>query len=490
MNNKIRTIIQIILVAAAGHFLAYQICHIPKQIELVAFLAIAFFYPIIRFPIVGVYAFFIISPFIPYVRRLYYLAHGRPGADPLIVVGDIIILLVFVGLFFEFKDRRIHDSSSRLFAIIIGCYIVYMVIRTFAFNINPISDNIGKLKYYAPAALLFFIGMLYAREDFHLKRICSLTIIIGFFAVLYGLKQLFLGYSSAEKLWFSSISFTTLFIKGIARPFSFFQSPASFADFLLLGIIGILMVNAWAVHKRSGLLLLFIPLFFYGILVTSVRSNWIGAAAAIICWFVIFELKKNSHRIAVIIVSVLLAFLYHFADDEISSHFGLEKNRALPTETLGKQEYIDLMVTSRAKAITNPFEEHSMLSRLALWKYMFELSRDPAMATLGRGVGALNADSLYITYLAEFGYPGFIFIIGLFCVFIIKGLRMVDAVRDDRTIVFIKGIVCMDLAFALMNLTGTHIHAFPGDAYFWFFNGVLIGKSSFFKTIKEEPVLL
>ena len=153
---------------------------------------------------------------------------------------------------------------------------------------------------------------------------------------------------------------------------------------------------------------------------------------------------------------------------------------------LGKQEYIDLMVTSRAKAITNPFEEHSMLSRLALWKYMLILSTQPDMALLGRGLGALNADSLYVTYLAEFGYPGLIFILGLFCVFIIKGIRMIDTLPAEGSVILIKGIVCMDLSLALMNITGTHIHAFPGDAYFWFFNGVLIGVSAHSKNMRGE----
>jgi cell division protein FtsW (lipid II flippase) len=246
------------------------------------------------------------------------------------------------------------------------------------------------------------------------------------------------------------------------------------------------MLHAWTAYKRTEMLLLLIPLFFYGILITSVRSNWIGAAAALICWFVIFGLKKNGQRIAVITVAVLCVFLYQFVDDQIHFHRGGERMPVSLTKDSDKQKYIDLMVTNRVSAITNPFEEHSMLSRLALWKYMFILSRDPEKALLGRGTGALNAESLYVTYLAEFGYPGFIFIIGLFCVFIIKGMRMIDTVQDKRTIVFVKGIVCMDLALALMNITGTHIHAFPGDAYFWLFNGVLIGKSSFFKTMTEE----
>jgi hypothetical protein len=32
----------------------------------------------------------------------------------------------------------------------------------------------------------------------------------------------------------------------------------------------------------------------------------------------------------------------------------------------------------------------------------------------------------------------------------------------------------MNIMFAIMNTTGSHIHAFPGDVYFWFWNGVLL----------------
>jgi hypothetical protein len=481
MGNKIRFILQLLAVAAAGHFLAYQICHVPKQIELVALLAIGLLYPIIRFPMIGIYAFFLISPCIPFIRRLYYLVHGRPGTDPLIVVGDIIILLVFAGLFFEFRQRRLSDATARLFASIVAFYIVYMVIRAFAINIIPVSESLGKLKYYAPTALLFFIGMLYAREEAQMKRIWVLTVVIGTVACLYGFKQLYIGYSGAERLWFSSINFTTLFIKGIARPFSIFQSPASFADYLLLGIIGVLSTLSLSSFKGKKILFFFVPLFFYGILITSVRSNWIGAGAVLICWFFVFRMKNNAQRVAVIAGAVVFFFLYQFVDDSMKSNIGLEGINTMMGGRLGKQEYIDLMVTSRAKAITNPFEEHSMLSRLALWKYMFILSINPEMALFGRGLGALNADSLYVTYLAEFGYPGLLFMICIFCVFIIMGLRMIDRHPNQPSMVLVKAIVCMDLSLALMNITGTHIHSFPGDAYFWFFNGALIGVSSSLK---------
>jgi hypothetical protein len=365
-----------------------------------------------------------------------------------------------------------------------------MVFRTFVFNISPLSESLGKLKYYAPTVMLFFVGIVYARDFGHLKRLWALTVGIGLVACLYGFKQLYIGYSGAERMWFSSINFTTLFIKGIARPFSICQAPAAFADYLLIGIVGVLLLLSWGTAKGKIFLALLLPMFFYGILITSVRSNWIGAVAVFFFWFIVLPMKNNRGRIVIVVAAVLLFLSYQLVDDTIKSNIGLEGANTLLGGKLGKQEYIDLMVTSRTKAITNPFEEHSMLSRLALWKYMFLLSTEPEMAVLGRGLGTLNADSLYVTYLAEFGYPGFIFIIGIFCAFIIRGMKALHTLSDPRSIIMAKGIICMDMSFALMNLTGTHIHAFPGDVYFWFWNGVLMSIQALDARLNQETSII
>jgi hypothetical protein len=155
---------------------------------------------------------------------------------------------------------------------------------------------------------------------------------------------------------------------------------------------------------------------------------------------------------------------------------GLEADSVLSaiTGTFNSQ-YTDLLVTQRVSALSNPFEEHSLLSRIALWRYIIALSVDPLMALLGRGVGVLNADSLYFTYLAEFGYPGIIFIIFLIVYFCYKATVLLNQSKDTRVISLARGIAVMNIVFAVINITGTHIHSFPGDVYFWFWNGVLIG---------------
>jgi O-antigen ligase len=490
MKNKVIVFLQIALIALAGHFIAYEMFHIPKQAEFTAIFGMCLFYPVIRVPLVGVYAIFALSPFIPFVRRLYYLVYGRPGNDPLIVLGDLIVIMVFIALLFEFRRGLSDDKTVKRFIAFVGFYFVYMIVRAFAFNIAPLGDSLLKLKYYAPVVLMFFMGIYFGQEFKHLKRIWLITVIIGIIGGLYGIKQLFIGYSAAEKLWFSTTYFSTLFIQGVARPFSFYQSPAAFADALVLSIIGVVLFLSWGKFKGNIFLTLLIPLFFYGILITSVRSNWIGALSIFFIWFIVLQMRKPGQRIA-IIAAVFIGFVaYQLVDDTVKAHVSPEGVINALNGKLGKQEYVDLMVTSRTKALTNPFAENSMLSRMALWKFLFVLTRDPELALLGRGVGALNADSLYVTYLAEFGYPGFIFIIGLFCAFIIYGIKSLGVVTDPRCVILTKGIIVMDMAFALMNFTGTHIHTFPGDAYFWFWNGVLMNVRLLDKKLVEESAAI
>jgi hypothetical protein len=486
MKNKALVVIQIALVVFAGHFIAFEMFHIPKQAEFTAIFGLALFYPVVRFPLVGVYGVFLLSPFIPFVRRLYYLVYGRPGNDPLIIVGDLIVIMVFLGLLFEFRRGLSEDKTVKRFMTVVGFYFGYMIVRAFVFNIAPLGDSLLRLKFYAPMVLMFFVGIYYGREFKHLKRIWIITVALGVLGGLYGIKQLFIGYSAAEKLWFSTSYFTTLFIQGVARPFSFYQSPAAFADALVLSIIGVVLMLGWGKFRGKLLLIALVPLFFYGILITSVRSNWIGALSIFFIWFIILQMRKSGQRIAIIAILFLFFVAYQLVDDTVKANMSPDGLLNAFNGKLGKQEYVDLMVTSRTKALTDPFAENSMLSRIALWKFLFDLTKDPELALLGRGVGALNADSLYVTYLAEFGYPGFIFIIGLYCAFIMLGIKSLGAVSDPRSVILIKGIIVMDLSFALMNFTGTHIHTFPGDVYFWFWNGVLMNARPLDKKLVEE----
>jgi hypothetical protein len=458
-------------ILALGAVIAYNVVHIPQQSEMVVLFVLLLLYPIFRFPLVGVYAVFIVSPLIPFIRRLFYLVHGRPGMDPLIMVSDILVAIVFVGLFFEFRARLREDETNGFYLKLIAFYLAYLVFRTFVLNECSAADAAARLKFYAPMVLLFYIGYLFAHRHNDIRRLWWITALVSIAACAYGLRQLYFGYSSAEKIWFSSISFTTLFIKGIARPFSFFQSPAGFADYLIIGIIAVLMLAGTGKARTRMLLLPALPVLFYGVLITSVRSSWIGAAAVFFFWYGFFRFRTIGQRAVAIVIVVIVFFSYQIVAEWIAGTFNLGSAFGVGQ---GGRDYLDMLVTARTGAITNPFGEYSLLSRLALWQMIFATSASPLMALFGRGLGALNADSLYFTYLAEFGYPGLVLICVIVIGFISRGTKAMAVLHDEGAVALVKAILVFDAVFALMNITGSHIHSFPGDAYFWFFNGVLM----------------
>ncbi|KMQ52005.1 Membrane protein of EXOQ family, involved in exopolysaccharide production [Chitinispirillum alkaliphilum] len=462
-----------IIAVIVGQIIAFNIVSLPAQLELVALISLLLFYPVFRYPKCGVYIIFFLMPFVPFFRRLYYLVYLRPDADPLIILGDILTIFITTGLLFVFRKYSEDNNGLRVFTTVVLCYFIYVIFRTFVFNSNQLREGVLNLRFYAPQVLMFFIGITFSKDFKMLKKLWLITFLIAFITAMYGINQLFWGYSEAERIWFSSISFTSLFIEGMARPFSTFQSPAAFADYLQLGIIAVLILYSWSNSAKGKFFLLFIPLFFYGILITSVRSNWAGMVISLLVWFTILAVKGNKRRLAVLVVMILAYFGAQFIQ------LGFEENpflRSAPVvySRMQERDYISMLVTDRIGALVNPFVEYSMVSRLALWRYVFASSLNPLYAILGRGTGTFSSDSIYFDYLAQFGYPGLLFIISLIAAFIIYGIRLIDSSKDRSVIVLAKGITVFNITFAIINFTGTHIHSFPGDSYFWFWNGVLV----------------
>lgn len=479
--------IRILFLAAvclAGHLLAYKIVNVPAQLELVVIFSAVIFFPILRFPKIGLYLLFIIMPLVPFFRRLYYLHHARPSADPLIVTGDILIAVITAGLYFEFRKQKDEHKKGSQISRWIFIYFIYLLVRVFILNSLPLAEAVMKYRFYGPTVLLFFAGILFGKDIKLLENIWYITIISGIFAAVYGVKQLVMGYSEFEKLWFSSISFTTLFIKGIARPFSFFQSPAAFADFMLLAMIGVIITISSSKRFSTRYLLIFIPLFVYALLITSVRSNWIGAIVILFFWIFLARFNNLHLRFGIILFLVLLFISLQFVEIYLNDKNEIQNISTVVSEKSNNESF-DLLVKQRVGALSNPFDEHSFLSRVALWKFLLTSSSDPILAIWGRGLGVLSADSLYFTYLAEFGYPGMLFIIIISIMLIVKGFYVLDNSKDSSVIAIAGGVTIMNIALGIVNITGTHIHGFPGDVYFWFWNGVMV---HFFNVLKNKQL--
>ena len=474
LNKRLFFVLLFLLIVLIGNFIAYKIVHIPAQLEITVIAAVFLFYPVLRFPKTGLYILFIVTPFIPFIRRLYYLQHNRPSVDALIIFSDLIIVFVITGLFFVFREKGLFDRGMKKTQLTVLIYFFYLLLRVFLMNILPVNEAILRFKLYGPAVLLFFAGGIYATDFKLLKKIWIITVVIGIASFIYALKQLIMGYSEPEQLWFSSISFTTLFIKGIARPFSFFQSPAAFADYMQLAIIGVMILSPWnkSVFVKCLLCFLF-PFFFYGALVTSVRSNWIGIFISFFLLITIIKVKSKKRRLYSLFLLGLVFVVFNYLDAYVNEGLDFANLVSVLGNSLNFQ-YMDLLVTERIGAVVNPFSEYSMISRIALWKHLLVLTSDPLMALFGRVLGSLKSDSIYFTYLAEFGYPGMFFITAFQIFIVIKGFRLINRTSSNPVLFLAKGITIMNLVFLIVNSTGSHINSFPGDIYYWFWNGVLL----------------
>src|SRR5690606_10813519 len=100
---------------------------------------------------------------------------ARPLADPLIIIGDLIITFIIIGLYFEFRARKDSHNVNRTFNNIVIIYFLYLILRTFFFNILPVTDAILRFRLYGPSVLLFFIGSYFAGNTNLLKRIWLLS---------------------------------------------------------------------------------------------------------------------------------------------------------------------------------------------------------------------------------------------------------------------------------------------------------------------------
>ncbi|MCU0608711.1 MAG: hypothetical protein MUF22_02955 [Chitinispirillaceae bacterium] len=473
-NSSFLTVLLFSGIIIGGNFITFNIVHIPNQMTFVIILTAIMFYPVMRLPLAGIYLMFIIMPLIPLVRRYFYLAYSRPKVDPLIVIGDIIMTIMVMGLFFTFREHMRSGTFRNRISFIVLCYFLLMTIRIFVYNELPLGVALMRYRFYGPQVLLFFVGMLYALEEAHMRKLWGITLLMGIAAVLYGINQFMFGYSEAEKLWFSSIDFTSMFINDLARPFSFFSSPASFADYMQVSLIAIIAFSAWS--KISGKVTwLLMPIFWTGAVITSVRSNWIGMALTLFVWLFIVKIRGMKNRVVILVIMVALFITFDVLQNVVQTGLGVGRLVSVGGGSSQVSSNLDKLVTQRSQAINNPFQEHSMQTRIQLWTYIVQSSADPQHAMFGRGVGVLNADSLYLTYLSEFGYPGMLLIMAIIVMFIMGGFKILDRTRSPYALVIAKTVVTMDIVFAIISTTGSHISAFPGDTYFWFWNGVMMG---------------
>ena len=321
--------------------------------------------------IMGLLAFY---TFMGFFRRFFYTINTYTRLDPIYIIPDIFACALFVYLLILKKDkifREINGSlGMKIFTILIGVMFLQMF--------NPlqggIAVGIGGGKFWLIPMLWFFFGIFFDKD--YIEKVFKLLIILGFLSAIYGIKQVFWGFSGFENKWLYYVvninKFSSIQVHSVIRPFSFFPSPKEYADFLLITLI--IAYTALFFKRNRILYFLVFLVILYSKILLAVRGTLFLAIVSFV--FIVMIISRRKKLVYFITGTVL--FFYIILANLIDYDIILS---AMPVNFLRLYAHI-------FSGVVDPFSRYS-----TIWERLMELKNLPliiAKYPIGVGIGATS----------------------------------------------------------------------------------------------------
>jgi hypothetical protein len=263
-------------------------------------------------PALGVTATLIYLVFVAFLRRLLIPVAPWVSADPLLLVGPVVALVMLVKLFVLERRRLAGDLISKLVLVILAITVAEVVNPTAG---GGVLSGLAGLLFMAMPLLWFFIGReVFSDRD--VERLLIAVVILGTVVACYGLWQTQVGEPSWDSNWLDVTGgYTALNVGDQLRPFGTFASSSEHALFL-----GAALAISLSYCLRGRLMAVFpIPLLAVALFLSSARGALVTAAFAVV---VLIGLRtgRPSTALAVTLVAAAAAFAgVHFANSSLSS---------------------------------------------------------------------------------------------------------------------------------------------------------------------------
>jgi hypothetical protein len=470
------------LIALLGFGFVYRLMHIPSRAETAVFCIAFFLIPTLKYPKIGVYYLFCLPLFVPLFRRMYYLVSERPALDYLMLISDGVmggLIMALLLLWILNKER-----STDLFSILIVLYTFLLFIKVFVGTQSGIQESLYGFKFNGLYVFFFFAGSYVLRNYRETRALFGFASWLLFITALYGVNQILFGFTAFEQKWLDSITFTTLRIEGVVRPFSTYVSPAAMSDGMtILFVLGIYWMLAKGRHlKPFGLMLTLSSIA--PLMIATVRTNWLACVAGIFFYTVHLRLKRAWVQWTVI--GLMAAGIVGLTAKGNGGTSGSMAQNAAISARLNKpsSNLTETMITNRTAALANPLQEYSVQKRMETWVGIIYTSR---IFPLGKGQGTTGyAHSYYFLVLGEIGYPGLICFLAIVIVGFYRGMKVIANSKDKDTVELMRVMMTIVFMISVLNLTGTHLHTPPGDIFFWFTMGCI---SRFYRVWRDELAL-
>jgi len=462
-----------------GTGFAYRLLNVPSRAETAAFCIALFLIPTLKWPKVGVYYLFCLPLYIPLFRRMYYLISERPALDYLMLISDGVMggLIIALILLWILNKERSRDLLSAFIVL----YTILLFIKVFVGSDLDIQESLYGFKFNGLYVFFYFAGSYVLTTLKETKAVLAWASWLLFITALYGIRQILFGFTDFEQKWMDSITFTTLRIDGIVRPFSTYVSPAAMSDgmVLLLALGGYWLISRGRLAIPFGLLL--IGTSAAPLLIASVRSNWMAAGAGVFFYAIFLRFGNRWMRTAVILAMAAGIVGYAVKGGSGGEGGSFQRNAALSARLNAKGPNLtESMIRNRTAALANPLQEYSVQKRMETWLGIIYTS---FTFPLGKGQGTTGyAHSYYFLVLGEIGYPGLLCFLVILAVVFYRGTFVIAHARDEGLRELSRLLVTILFMITVLNLTGTHLHTPPGDIFFWFAVGCL---SRFYRETRE-----
>jgi len=153
------------------------------------------------------------------------------SGDPVLIIGPIIILLLFL----TSLGRGAFQNRTRLSGVVAAfCTIALLE------SLNPserLLSGLGGLLFILVPMLAFWIGRALVDEVLALQLVRTIAV-LSLCAAIYGLIQQFHGLPSWDRAWISTKGYSALSLgSNVIRAFGSFSSAQEYAAFLSVGVV-------------------------------------------------------------------------------------------------------------------------------------------------------------------------------------------------------------------------------------------------------------
>jgi hypothetical protein len=344
----------------------------------------------LRWPNPAILATLLFLPLLGLVRRLFIESSGWPEADPLLLIGPVVAVILFIKAYVLESRPLAPDLMSKLVLTFLGLVVLGVL--------NPMGAGLeaggAALILTAVPLLWFFVGRGLPDHK-TIARLMYATAFLASGIAIYGICQTEIGFPSWDLAWIEVGGYVSLNVGDTVRGFGTLPSATEYAFYLGTGLV----IAIAALFDRRTWPAVLLPILATGILLSSVRFVMVLGSLALL---VMLGLRSRRPGLTLGVIAAVALPAYLLAAPVIS----------------GLSSHTDSdLVRHQLEGIARPFDEDASTAPGRLTQITEGIS-DGVRHPVGQGVAPGNLASNDLSYTAggteldfsntfvSFGLPG------------------------------------------------------------------------------------